>query len=392
MKTTSRTGFTIIELLVVVSIIALLVGILLPAIGSARDQARVSISATNLRNLATAHGSYAAEFSDRQFTLVDDNIATYGGGLSAFEAYFEAHGGNGLESTHPGPILGWAYNEGQLDQYVLFGYWTHEDDMEGFGGFNGANAALNLPISFSGTNQYFGSFRLPNVKQFNQYVGGKFYDKVFYAPNDKLILAEIESASFGGGSCFDEPGEYCDRPDIDGQGEIPVWSSYCLSPAGMLSADVMHHDDPDVDDDGWKDPWGRPAGWRSPGMSQALYPNLKTHMLEHHWLQNVQAECNASFTGGSYDGCEPHYFNHGWESSPMTLFYDGHVGGVGVRKAMRADGRMRAQTGSGDWGLWSHDTPMGVDGYFIQEGYDQAASSFHILTTDGIRGRDVLGN
>ncbi|MHC4081837.1 MAG: type II secretion system protein, partial [Planctomycetota bacterium] len=42
-------GFTIIELLVVVSIIALLVGILLPAIGKARDTARVNSSKSNLR-------------------------------------------------------------------------------------------------------------------------------------------------------------------------------------------------------------------------------------------------------------------------------------------------------------------------------------------------------
>ena len=31
------------------------------------------------------------------------------------------------------------------------------------------------------------------------------------------------------------------------------------------------------------------------------------------------------------------------------------------------------------------------DGYFIDVGYDFASTSFHILTTQGIRGRDKLG-
>jgi len=58
-------------------------------------------------------------------------------------------------------------------------------------------------------------------------------------------------------------------------------------------------------------------------------------MLEHHWLQQRRSECNPGFVGGTYDGCEPYYFNHSWESVPVTVFYDGHVGGLGVREAAR---------------------------------------------------------
>jgi prepilin-type N-terminal cleavage/methylation domain-containing protein len=92
MTATSRKGFTIIELLVVVSIIALLVGILLPAVGKARDQAKVSISLANLRNIGTAHASYGAAWNDRQYTAVVDTIASYGVGLSAFDTYAEMNG------------------------------------------------------------------------------------------------------------------------------------------------------------------------------------------------------------------------------------------------------------------------------------------------------------
>ena len=66
------------------------------------------------------------------------------------------------------------------------------------------------------------------------------------------------------------------------------------------------------------------------------------------------------------------------------------VGGLGVREVMQADARMRSQT-SGTDGLWSIDTFWDEDGYFISLGYDSAATSFHVFTTDGIRGRDRLG-
>ncbi len=67
MKTVSRirNGFTLIELLVVIAIIALLIGILLPALGEARKTARTAISGSNLRQLATSMNSYATDFKDR---------------------------------------------------------------------------------------------------------------------------------------------------------------------------------------------------------------------------------------------------------------------------------------------------------------------------------------
>ncbi len=56
-----RRGFTLVELLVVVAIIALLVSILLPSLGRAKEQARMVSCMSNLRGLHLAFAYYTAE-------------------------------------------------------------------------------------------------------------------------------------------------------------------------------------------------------------------------------------------------------------------------------------------------------------------------------------------
>src|SRR5262249_644776 len=53
-------GFTILELLVVVAIIALLVAILIPSLSEARDQAKSAKCLANMQDMGTGMNSFAA--------------------------------------------------------------------------------------------------------------------------------------------------------------------------------------------------------------------------------------------------------------------------------------------------------------------------------------------
>ncbi len=60
-------GFTLVELLVVISIIALLISLLLPSLRQAREQAKTVVCGTHLKQIAGAYYVYVTEYQDHLF-------------------------------------------------------------------------------------------------------------------------------------------------------------------------------------------------------------------------------------------------------------------------------------------------------------------------------------
>ena len=90
MSTRPRRGFTLVELLVVIGIIALLLSILLPALNKAREDAKRVRCLSNQRQLVMAWQMYASENKGK---LVGSNTPAY----PANPWWYWAAAGNSLD-------------------------------------------------------------------------------------------------------------------------------------------------------------------------------------------------------------------------------------------------------------------------------------------------------
>ena len=359
-------GFTILDLMVVMLVIMILVAAVVPVVAGAGGNAGIQQSMSNLVAQSAAHLMYAADWNGRQVTQVVDDLGFYGGDISAYNAALGCgDGGNdpGDPTCHPPIIAG--LGPTQSGTWVIWAFWSQ---LSNNGGFQPMN--FPGPPNESAALDGWGHWRFPQSRPIHDYLNGRYQDPVFYAPNDTSVVGPIED-------CLGQAPEFVAYPVNCN----PASSSYARSPAAMFHPDVFRSNA----NGGWQAPYELDHGYESPGLFQATYPDLKTHLIEHSWVQNPPAPCNPVFSG-----CEPYYFNQGIDSAPVTLFFDGHIRLLPNSEVLFADLQVLAQTGQVD-GLWHRGTPFGSSGYFINEGFDGVPLSHHVLTTDGILGRDTLG-
>ena len=77
----ARGGFTLVELLVVIGIIALLVGILLPSLAEARRQAQAAVEISQVRQMEIAHTMF---MNDHDYRMIQPGLGHgFGAGASA---------------------------------------------------------------------------------------------------------------------------------------------------------------------------------------------------------------------------------------------------------------------------------------------------------------------
>jgi prepilin-type N-terminal cleavage/methylation domain-containing protein len=216
----SRTkGFTLIELLVVIAIIAILAGILIPALARAKDKAQNTIDLNNVKQILLGVSMYATDNNDAM------PYPTWGTGGGGPPGWAYANCPNGALAANASPVQIEAsftnqlpaFKRGQLANYIANNQKTLECPkdfvMRNKGAFRGLYAQRSIKLTsytFCGAVSGLGSPKPVLVTPAGD-AGGKTYKISDFRPTAYLLWESDETDPFN----FNDAGQ---NQDDDSEG------------------------------------------------------------------------------------------------------------------------------------------------------------------------------
>ncbi|HLO41624.1 MAG TPA: type II secretion system protein [Phycisphaerales bacterium] len=197
--TKERAGFTLIELLVCIAIIAVLVGMLVPALATARQSARTTVCSSNQRQLTLAWTLYAGEFKDRAMPLAYWSFAEIGTGPVVYW-----WGTNEASSVD--------HDRGFLTPFLdakLGKASAYECPSQGWGTYRPQGAAKQPTSTYGYNGYYLSPAKTPG---WGESIGFRPWRRVFEIDQPSLLAVFADAMLAGGGGVKDFSSALLDPP------------------------------------------------------------------------------------------------------------------------------------------------------------------------------------